>query len=40
MSGEQTKKLDTQNVSKKWEVELYVDKTIGQLTKVRTPRRL
>jgi len=25
---------------KKGEIELYVDKTIGQLTKVRTPRRL
>ena len=30
----------SQNCFKQWEVELYFDKTIGQLTKVRTPRRL
>jgi len=41
MSGEKTPKLDT--LAKPFqaiEVELYVDKTIGQLIKVRTPRRL
>ena len=37
MSGE---KILSQNCFKQWEVEIYVDKTIGQLTKVRTPRRL
>jgi len=41
MSGKKTRKSDTaQNYFKQWEVEIYVDKTIGQLTKVRTPRRL
>ena len=30
----------SQNFFKQWEVEIYVDKAIGQLTKVRTPRRL
>jgi len=30
----------SQNGFKQCEVEIYVDKTIGQLTKVRTPRRL
>ena len=30
----------SQNWFKQWEVEIYVDKAIGQLTKVRTPRRL
>ena len=29
-----------QNCFKQWEVEIYVDKAIGQLTKVGTPRRL
>jgi len=37
MSGEKTL---SQNCFKQCEVEIYVDKTIGQLTKVRTPRRL
>jgi len=41
MSGEKTRKLDTcKNFFKQWAVQLYVDKTIGQLTKVRTSRRL
>ena len=30
----------SQNCSKQWEVEIYADKTIGQVTKVRTPRWL
>jgi len=30
----------SQNCFKQWEVEIYVDKAIGQLNKVRTPRRL
>jgi len=37
MSGEKTL---SQTCFKQWEVEIYVDKTTGQLTKVRTPRRL
>jgi len=37
MRGEKTL---SQNCFKQWEVELYADKTIGKLTKVRTPRRL
>jgi len=37
MSGEKTL---SQNCFKQCEVEIYVDKTIGQLTKFRTPRRL
>jgi len=41
MSGEKNKEVrDWQNCFKQWEVWLYVDKTIGQLTKARTPRRL
>jgi len=41
MSGEKTRKLDTlAKLFQATEVELYVDKTVGQLTKVRTPRRL
>jgi len=39
MGGEKTRKLDTlAKFFKQWEV--YIDKTIGQLTEVRTPRRL
>jgi len=37
MSGEKTL---SQNCFKQYEVEIYVEKTIGQLTKFRTPRRL
>jgi len=37
MRGEKTL---SQNCFKQWEVELYADKTIGKLTKVRTPREL
>jgi len=29
-----------QNCFKQWEVKLYVDKTSGELTLVRTPRRI
>ena len=36
MSGEKTL---SQNCFKQWEVKIYVDKTIGHLTEVRTPRR-
>ena len=36
VSGEKTL---SQNCFKQGEVDIYVDKTIGQLTKVRTPRR-
>ena len=39
MSGEKTKVRHSQNCFKQWEVELYVDKIIGQLTQVRTPCR-
>jgi len=40
MSGEITQKLDT--LAKLFQAieELYVEKTIGQLTNVRTPRRI
>ena len=37
MKGEKTL---SQNFFKQWEIEPYVDKTIGQLTNVRTPCRL
>ena len=41
MSGEKTKNLTlSQNCFKQWQVERNVDKTIRQITKVTTPRRL
>jgi len=40
MGGEKTRTLDALANCFKLEVELYVNKTIGQLTKVRTPCRL
>jgi len=41
MSGEKTIKLDAPaKLFMQWEVELYVDRTIGQLTKVMTPPSL
>jgi len=41
MTGEETRNLTLfQNCFKQWQVERNVDKTIRQITKVRTPRRL
>jgi len=40
MSGDKKKVRHSQNCFKQWGIELYLDKVIGQLTKVRTPRKL